>query len=43
MCHEKGVKVVPWTVNDVESMKKMKEMGTDGLITDYPNLAVNLF
>ncbi len=43
MCHEKGVKVVPWTVNDVENMKKMKELGTDGLITDYPNLAVNLF
>jgi glycerophosphoryl diester phosphodiesterase len=36
-CHEKGVKVVPWTVNEVEDMKRMKAIGTDGLITDYPN------
>lgn len=38
-CHEKGVKVIPWTVNEVEDMKKMKSLGTDGLITDYPDRA----
>lgn len=37
MCHEKGIKVVPWTVNDVETMKAMIAIGVDGLISDYPN------
>jgi glycerophosphoryl diester phosphodiesterase len=37
MCHDKGVKVVPWTVNDVEAMKEMIAIGVDGLISDYPN------
>ena len=37
MCHEKGIKVVPWTVNDVETMKTMIAIGVDGLISDYPN------
>jgi glycerophosphoryl diester phosphodiesterase len=41
-CHSKGVKVIPWTVNELEAMKKIKEMGTDGLITDYPNIAIKL-
>lgn len=33
---EKGMKFVPWTVNTVEDMKKLIEMGVDGIITDYP-------
>jgi glycerophosphoryl diester phosphodiesterase len=37
-CHEKGMKFVPWTVNTAEEMKALKEMGVDGIITDYPNL-----
>jgi glycerophosphoryl diester phosphodiesterase len=37
MCHEKGIKVVPWTVNTVEDMKAMIALGVDGLITDYPD------
>jgi glycerophosphoryl diester phosphodiesterase len=42
-CHKKNVNVVPWTVNDIEAMKKMKAIGTDGLITDYPDRAKKLF
>jgi glycerophosphoryl diester phosphodiesterase len=42
-CHKKGVKVVPWTVNETADMTKMKLMGTDGLISDYPNRAQKLF
>jgi glycerophosphoryl diester phosphodiesterase len=38
-CHAKGIKVIPWTVNDVNTMKRLKKLGVDGLITDYPNLA----
>ncbi len=37
-CHDKGIQVIPWTVNDVQKMKVLKDMGVDGLITDYPNL-----
>jgi glycerophosphoryl diester phosphodiesterase len=35
--HRKGIKVIPWTVNDVKSMRKLRRWGVDGIITDYPN------
>ncbi len=37
-CHKSNVKVIPWTVNDVGSMRQLIRMGVDGIITDYPNL-----
>jgi glycerophosphoryl diester phosphodiesterase len=37
-CHEKGVKVIPWTVNDREGIEKLVALGVDGIITDYPDL-----
>ncbi len=40
--HEKGIKVIPWTPNTVEEMQKLKDMGVDGEITDYPNLYAQL-
>lgn len=36
-CHAKHIKLVPWTVNDVATMQKLKDMGVDGLISDYPD------
>ena len=36
--HDKDISVIVWTVNSVEDMKEMIEMGVDGIITDYPNL-----
>jgi glycerophosphoryl diester phosphodiesterase len=35
--HAAGVLVIPYTVNKVEDMKRLVEMGVDGIITDYPN------
>lgn len=35
--HERGMKVIPWTVNEEKDMENMKKMGVDGLISDYPN------
>ncbi len=35
--HALGMKVIPWTVNEVSDMKKLIEDGVDGIITDYPN------
>ena len=37
--HQKGMKVIPWTVNTTEQMERLLELGVDGIITDYPNLA----
>lgn len=36
---EKGMKVIPWTVNTTEQMQNLLDMGVDGIITDFPNLA----
>lgn len=35
--HDKGIQVIPWTVNEIEAMHEVKAMGVDGLITDYPD------
>jgi glycerophosphoryl diester phosphodiesterase len=37
-CHAKNIRVIPYTVNKLEKMQKLKDMGVDGLISDYPNL-----
>jgi glycerophosphoryl diester phosphodiesterase len=36
-CHKMGMKIIPWTVNDTEQMKKLVQLGVDGIITDYPD------
>jgi glycerophosphoryl diester phosphodiesterase len=41
-CHQKGMLVIPWTVNEVAQMKTLIGLGADGLITDYPNLFADL-
>lgn len=41
-CHKKGMKIIPWTVNDITEMKKLIDAGADGIITDYPNLFTQL-
>jgi glycerophosphoryl diester phosphodiesterase len=38
-CHDAGVKIIPWTINNLEDFKRIKALGVDGIITDYPNLA----
>ena len=35
--HAKGLLVVPWTVNDEETMHALIDAGVDGIITDYPS------
>jgi glycerophosphoryl diester phosphodiesterase len=41
--HQKGIKVIPWTVNTKEDMLKIRAFGCDGLISDYPDRALELF
>ncbi len=37
-CHHQKIKIIPWTVNTSEEIEKLKTLGVDGVITDYPNL-----
>lgn len=36
LLHEKKLKVIPWTVNEPAAMRRMINLGVDGIISDYP-------
>jgi glycerophosphoryl diester phosphodiesterase len=40
--HAKNISVEPWTVNDPDLMKQYIEWGVDGIITDRPDLMVEI-
>jgi glycerophosphoryl diester phosphodiesterase len=40
--HRLGLAVLPWTVNDPAAMRRLRDWGADGLITDRPDLALAL-
>ncbi len=40
--HEIGLSVYPWTVNDPDMMTDLINIGVDGIITDYPDIAVHV-
>lgn len=42
-CASKNIKVIPWTVNTVEDMRAMIEIGVDGVISDYPDLLIETY
>jgi glycerophosphoryl diester phosphodiesterase len=35
--HARGMRVVPWTIDDPGAMRAQIEAGADGIITDYPS------
>lgn len=37
--HDRGMDIIPWTINEKDEMIRLLEMGVDGIITDYPNRA----
>ena len=40
--HAREVAVHAWTINDAESMRRLLDMGVDGIITDRPDLALEV-
>jgi glycerophosphoryl diester phosphodiesterase len=40
--HAKNIKVEPWTVDDPELMKKYINWGVDGIMTDRPDLMIDV-
>lgn len=40
--HSQSIQIIPWTVNEIKDMQRLIDMGVDGLITDYPDRAVEL-
>ena len=41
--HDLGLPVCTWTVNEVEDLENMINMGVDGIITDYTDRAKKIF
>ncbi|HEX2927534.1 MAG TPA: glycerophosphodiester phosphodiesterase family protein [Ruminiclostridium sp.] len=41
-CRENGIKVHPWTVNTPEHMGWMYKEGVNAIITNYPDVALNV-
>ena len=37
-CHQQNIQIIPWTVNDKKEIDRLKALGVDGIISDYPNL-----
>lgn len=42
-CRARGMKIIPWTVNEIADLERMKTFDLDGIITDYPDRAVKIF
>lgn len=35
--HKRGMQIIAWTVNDEESIARLRALGVDGIISDYPD------
>jgi glycerophosphoryl diester phosphodiesterase len=42
ICHLAGVELIAWTVDDAERMRKLVDMGVDGLVSNDPRLYQHL-
>jgi glycerophosphoryl diester phosphodiesterase len=36
-CHERNIRIIPWTVDDKKRIKELRSLGVDGIISDYPD------
>jgi glycerophosphoryl diester phosphodiesterase len=42
MAHENGIELWQWTVNKEDDMRQLLEIGADGIITNHPDVALEL-
>jgi glycerophosphoryl diester phosphodiesterase len=40
--HQRGMKVMAWTLNTEEHMQRFLNMGVDGILTDYPDFLIKI-
>jgi glycerophosphoryl diester phosphodiesterase len=40
--HRRGLEVHVWTINDPDQMRRLWQMGVDGIVTDRTDLAVEV-
>jgi glycerophosphoryl diester phosphodiesterase len=38
----RGIRIVPWTVNEESDLNRVLDYGVDGIISDYPDRAAAL-
>lgn len=41
-CHKDGMKIVPWTEDSIEGMRRLMDLGCDAIITNYPDRLLSL-
>ena len=41
-CHERGIKVVPWTVDDPAEIRRMADCGVEAIISNYPDRLIEV-
>ena len=41
-CHERGIKVVPWTVDDPAEILRCAKCGADAIISNYPDRLIKI-
>jgi glycerophosphoryl diester phosphodiesterase len=41
VCHDNGLQVNVWTVDDPERMKVLADWGVDGIVTNVPDVALS--
>ena len=42
-CNDQGMKLIPWTVNEVSDLERMMLLGVHGVISDYPDRAIEIY
>lgn len=41
-CHERGIKVVPWTIDEPEDIKRIASLGVEAIISNYPDRVIEI-
>mgnify|MGYP006080695017 FL=1 len=42
-CKEQGMKLIPWTINEVSDLERIMLLGVHGIISGYPDKAIEIY